>query len=862
MKIPTVTHALTGAIFALVASLVSWIPWTHIETESDQSWRQTAIVAAFLLGLSVLMLAIDMYFRKATEDASFNRQIHVAPATIGVISVTVGLCGLQLLPRHTWPLIAEIVLLALIVQITVAVFAHRDYISLVALMALAVTGAALWLPPGWVALLIGTIAAVGILAATLVITEAPARKHVLTAVGIIGIIVSVLAVLVPARSSVHAWAAARTVPTELEVLHDGTNYTGISPILYSPSAIAVSNSGTSAVYSKLGQSTYGLWLFSPSRADLAWSSTGQTTPNGRELASTEGDDEYAQNLSVLLSPHAQKDVIAEITGTTDLAFEQETLYGVTSTEMWQFTEGDFPRSIHRWTDSRMRRLAVISPNTAAVISTNEDLRSEIHFVELGTGKVSEAVHIDGVEGRDLQETARRPEQPGYVGPARSGVGTFLVLVGNEVHEVTSDGSHSHVVTLDFGKYTDPFGQIAATEDLLAFQGKHTLLARGYRENMSWSPAFQPGIELACGPQQVQTSLPTTNVRDISFSSDGSTVELLQSPTPTAICTYLRWTASADEKLEWEPKSRVQSNTPSAQQDGRRFLGVVSNPTSTGPSMLAPISDTVVSDDPDGEFQLQKIPKRDKLFDFVRGFDVLGTTRWYAGRFEVDQQDGGAEPGWVLLSEDDNAVTVHTAVGNVRDIAALSETTVILARCESIDIFDSASSEISPIVSREAIRTDCEGKLDLGAENTWAAQIGIPQAIAPRTTDGVELIYVADTKINADATRGWFGVTVINRQTGAVAPLPGGDLTRLRAAPIDIAVSTSGNVCVATVHTNRPGPLVVILNGRARVVETHGRNITGCAWDDNRLLATTDRGEFLAFTSDAFSAGSPGFVPQD
>ena len=197
----------------------------------------------------------------------------------------------------------------------------------------------------------------------------------------------------------------------------------------------------------------------------------------------------------------------------------------------------------------------------------------------------------------------------------------------------------------------------------------------------------------------------------------------------------------------------------------------------------------------------------------------------------------------------------------RDLVASSNHSAVIAFCDEIRMYSLPEARTAPVFSRSNARTDCDRKLDPGPIDNWDSTIGIPQAldVVDRGGDG-SVIYVADTKATLDATTVRFGISVIDPKDGAIAPLPGADLTSLHAAPVDVAVSERGNVCIATAGADRMGPLMVVIDGALRRIDTGTHQVTGCGWNGASIVAATTDGEILKYDDPSFDTESGVFVP--
>ncbi|MBY6382368.1 DUF4401 domain-containing protein [Rhodococcus erythropolis] len=854
-------NTVAAALLSVVAGLAAWLPWWLHSDGADTS-RQQVIV---LLGAGILaVVALGLAYLRTPKGIEWNHGSTLLPATTALLTLafTANRLGADLLSPWTIGTIALIVLA--LVELLTFVWAP--------VLALAISPtllAVVWWGTSPLPLAIGALTSILVLAALWYFSSGDGWAPLVVGLTVIGLVAvsTMIGVAFPKHSpAISATLARAMIHPEVSVLQDSANFGDTQPILPWIRAIAASDSGTTMALVTPHSTTAELWKFDSTGADPLVVGRSASTPTGRPLLPDDADTKYADRITESLG--GTEDSRAALPATRALAFDGDTLYGLSDTTLWRLEGTNTIRTVHRWDSAATRSFAVIAPTTAAVLtkSPNNDYTLDFFNLEDGTvlGSPTLPPHHDN-------EADEQRATTGYVGPTATSEGKFLLFFDTRLQEFSPSEDYTTLTAapLDVSFSAEyAISKIEAGKDrlMVTTPSGTTILYDNFRGSspLPQSPKIntetpKPG----CAARADATSISYAGIFRGTFSPDGSQMAVVQN---VAQCTDTLLATTTDGDAPWIALNRVQPRGgPAPHSTDRYVLGPLAATSNDSSVAIAPFTLSFIERDDDGAYQVRKLPPRRYFNSSIYAFAPVGDTYWAAGHFVTESEPEGE---WaLLLGTDGNWVPAPAFQGvrdpgrNVRDITAYSDQSAIVAFCDEIRIYNLTDQSTTPVFTRTSARSNCDRKTDPGPIESWPSTVGIPQAVdVAVAADSENVLYVADTKSTPDGSTVWFGITAINPKTGAAAPLPGADLTDLHAAPIDVAVSETGNVCIATAHADRFGPLTVVIDGRLRLVDTDTSEITGCGWNGNSIVATTAAGEVIQYDARDFATKSTTFVP--
>lgn len=855
-------NTVAAALLSVVAGLTAWLPWWLHSDGADTSRQQVIVlVCAGILAVAALGLA---YLRSPKGIEWSSRSDTLLPATIGLLTLafTANRLGADLLSPWTIGTIVLIVLalVGLLTLVSAPVLALAISPPLVAVV---------WWGASPLPLAIGALISVLILVALWYFSSVDGWAPIVFGLTVIGLVAvsTMVGVVFPKHSpAISATLARAMIHPEVSVLQDSANFGDTQPILPWIRAVAASDNGAAMALVSPNSTTAELWKFDSAGADRLVVGRSASTPTGRPLLPDDGDSEYADRITEALG--GAEDSRAALPATRALAFDRDSLYGLSDTTLWRLEGTDTIRTVHRWDSAATRTFAVIAPGTGAVLTKSQDNEYTLDFFNLEDGTVLGSPALPDHHDNDADE---QRATTGYVGPAATSEGKFLLFFDKRLQEFSPSEDHTTLIAapLDVSFSADyAISRIEAGKDRLMVTTPRgtTVLYDNFRGSspLPQSPkinteAPKPG----CAARMDAASISSTGIFRGTFSPDDSRIVVVQE---VSQCTDTLLSTTADGNAPWIALNRVQPLGGPAQDSADRYvLGPLAATSNDSSVAIAPFMLSFIERDHDGAYQVHRLPPRRYLNSAIYGFAPVGDAYWAAGQFVTESDPEGE---WaLLLGTGGNWAPAPAFQGardpgrNVRDITAYSDQSAIVAFCDEIRIYNLTDQSTTPVFTRTSARSNCDRKTDPGPVESWNSTVGIPQAIdVAHAANSENVLYVADTKSTHDGSTVWFGITAINPKTGAAAPLPGADLTDLHAAPIDVAVSETGNVCIATAHADRFGPLTVVIDGRLRLVDTDTSEITGCGWNGSSIVATTAAGEVIQYDARDFATKSTIFVP--
>ncbi|MHC6214668.1 hypothetical protein [Rhodococcus ruber] len=859
--IALVGNALAAALLSATVGLAAWLPWSlHADAADTRRQQMIVLVCAAFLAAAALGLTRQRY-----HTATAWRTAHTwVPATVALATLvfTAHRLGADLLSPGTIGIIA-LLLLAL-----VGLLAFPAAAPVVALVISPLMLVTVWWDISPLPLVTGVVVGAAVLAVLWYASDHDGRAVPVVGLTIVGVAVgsTLIGISVPTHSPAIDAALARAVlHPQASVLHDGANFDDAQPILPGIIAVAGSDDGTTAAIVGTAPATAELWTFDNSGARRLVVGRSAKTPAGQSLLPDDGDTKYAARIAEALNGGA--DTRASLPSTMQLAFDRDTLYGLTGTVLWRLDGTGTIRTVHRWDTDAIRTFAVISPGTAAVLAKSEDGNYALDFLALDDGTVLGSPDLPPHH----DDAGEKRATTGYIGPTATGEGKFLLLFDKKLHELSPSEDYS---TLTVTPLANEFSADYAISAIHAGKNRlmvtrpngSTVVYEDFRstEVSPESPKITSGASMPrCASRMDTTSISSSGIPQGGFTPDGSRMVVVQN---VDSCTGVLLSAAVDGPAPWIALNRSQAR-PSPEQNStdRYVLGPLVPAAKDGSSAFNPRMSTLVEKNGHGAYRTQELPPRPYFSSSIYALNPVGNDYWAAGYFRTESKPDGE---WVLVTESKgNWVPAPEFPGArkpgvyVRDIAAYSDHSAVIAFCDEIRIYNPIDQSTTPVFTRSTGRSNCDRKTDPGPVEAWQSTLGIPQAIdVVRGDSSNPVIYVADTKSTLDGATVWFGISMIDPRTGAIAPLPGADLTALRAAPIDVAVSENGQVCIATVHADRYGPLAVVSDGRLRLIDTDDYQVTGCGWNGTTLVATTAEGTIVQYDAPQFAVESAVFVP--
>lgn len=874
--IALVGNTLAAALLSATVGLAAWLPWSlHADAADTRRQQMIVLVCAAFLAVAVFGLARRRY-HTATAWRTGHRWM---PAIVALATLVFTAHRLSADLLSPWT-IGVIVLLLLAL---VGLLAFPPVAPVVALVISPLVLATVWWGVSPLPLVIGVVVGAAVLAGLWYVSDHDGRAVPVVALTIVGVAVgsTLVGISVPTHSpAIDAALARAMLHPQASVLYDGANFDDAQPILPWIRAVAASDDGTTATLVGTAPGTYELWAFNNAGARRLVVGRSATTPTGQLLLPHDGDTEYNTRIAAALG--GRVDIRSALPFTTQLAYDRDTLYGLTDRQMWRLDAGADGvadtggegngtaaiRPVHDWGTSATRTFAIISPGIAAVLAKFEDGNYALDFLALDDGTVLGSPDLPPHHDNAGEERATT----GYIGPTATGEGRFLLLFDRKLHELSPSEDHSTLTATPLAREFSTDYAVSAiyagknrlmvttpSRDTVVYDDFRTAAARPLL-----NPKVSPDASTPrCASRTDATSISSSRIPRGGFTPDGSRMVVVQD---VEFCTDALLSAAVDGSAPWIALNRSQAQSSPGQNSTDRYvLGPLTPAAKDGSAAFNPQMNTLVEKDNNGAYRTHNLPLRPYLSSTIYALNPVGHDHWAAGYFSTESKPDGE---WVLVTESEgNWVPAPGFPGArkpgvyVRDIAAYSDRSAVIAFCDEIRIYNPVDQSTTPVFTRSSGRSDCDRKIDPGPVESWQSTLGIPQAVDVVRSDNTNpVIYVADTKSTLDGATVRFGISVIDPRTGAIAPLPGSDLTGLRAAPIDVAVSENGQVCIATVHADRYGPLAVVSDGRLRLVDTDDQQVTGCGWNGTTLVATTAEGTIVQYDAPQFAIESAVFVP--
>ncbi len=844
-----------GVGYGAALGIFALVPWTP-EWASSSSVPQLAVVGVSLAVIT--LFAIFAALAGPTRYLIYELVVSI-PSCLGAALALVTISNLL-----DWPSGWMTVGVSIWVCIIAALLARSSVGQFVGFACLA--GAAIYIVSSSL-----LTAALGVLLAFLVLSGFAYLSRVGSerGVGLAGtllvfatVVAATAAFVLAASTSSGAQKLATSkilVEADGHQLFDGRNYSDGKPALFNPTSLAVSADGERiAVFDYTGVRTGDIWIFTDGQARLAASSVGLTAPTYTSAQLYEyGDGDLAQGMSNAFSGNdgavldstfgPARAPTASAIGTRSLAFEGDTLYGVTPTGLWRLADGGGLETVKSWPEFRDRQVTSVEPGLLMVTSTDSDgLRSQVELIDVSDGEPSSsAVQFTDADGVDLQDKHRREGQAGYV-ISGDGTGSVTALVGSRlftwskggeirelgllplqgrpsVDEISAKGSALAVVESNGVSYT--------VDDIVA--DRSISRSRHFGNNDALEECREAGL---------QSRLPFGGQVATAFAADADVVVSLRRPNNN--CTTELW-QSGITTPNWRALNHVAPKRQESSYTGRLVVGAISSLNADVSAFSSAAMNEVLTVDGSGAFRPSPAPAR-QFIDSPLIAPVRADDReWLGGRF-VSKDAKEDYSGLVYASPDGNVWTKAKEIRAITDLT-VANSEIYLSTCTGIMKYGPAARELDEVMHVHGQPEDCAVRHDPGPTSAWGNTLGTPFAIAA-DPDRRRLL-VGEMKSTPTGSTVIVRIAQIDLPTGKLSPLRGGDLSDLGVVPVDVNVSRSGRVCATTAVAGSAGPLVIVeSDGARKIVRLRGSfaqsRLLTCAWKGDELVAGTADGQLV------------------